>query len=197
MNTSLSADRVYVKSVGEIVCEIPFSAAKTMVTEGASVPPHSVQTTVSPILYEYHEAKPTETTKEQKEQEKDQRKDDTFLPAINNFHASAWYPFYVVNTSANKNASKLMRRHPTTTASRSTVIEPSMVPDPTVTDLTTVPDPSQHPPDETESTVTSTMTELTMSQHTLTEVTLNQFKMMTLEKLFPHYSHPPYYSETM
>ena len=83
-----------------------------------------------------------------------------------------------------------------------TVTEPNMT-QPTVTNPTmpksTVTEPTalKHTemtttvPQSTGGATLKTLTELTMTHLNLTEAYLNQSTMMTMYKLFPHYSHPP------
>jgi hypothetical protein len=92
-----------------------------MMKEGASAPPRSVSMTVNPILSTHCETKPTTTTNERKEGKKEETKDDTFLPAINNSYAHPWYSSSVVGATVKESASKLVMHHPITTVSDCTV----------------------------------------------------------------------------
>jgi hypothetical protein len=167
-----------------------------MMKEGASAPPRSISMTVNPILSTNCATKQTTTTNERKEGKKEERKDDTFLPAFDTSYTHLWYSSYIVNkTTVQEPASKLVMHHPTTTVSDCTVPDSTGSSDPTSTvttlhtaTFTTVIYPTMHtlnaPPTATKFTMlltTSTVTDPIVTDSTAINSTV------TLPTVLPLY----------
>jgi hypothetical protein len=88
--------------------------AKSMATEGADKPPHSVSMTVNTISYSNCYTKPTTSTNEREEGENEQRKNPCFSPAIDNSYVRPWYSSYALDTIVQKFASIPSTYHLTT-----------------------------------------------------------------------------------
>ena len=172
-----------------------------MMKEGASAPPRSVSMTVNPILSTKCATKQTTTTNERKEGKKEERKDNTFLPAIDNSYTHSWYSSYVVDTTTvQESASKLVMHHPTTTVTDCTVPDSTGGSDPTSTvttlhtaTFTTVTDPTMHPlnapPTATKFTVLlPTVTTSTVTDPTVTDsIAINSSTVTLVPTVLPLY----------
>jgi hypothetical protein len=104
-------------------------------TEGVPASPHSDPMTAETTPHKYHDITTKTRTTQRKGGEYKQRKEVPIFPAINNFYACSWYPFYVVDTTVKHSASKLMMHQLTPTVSDCTVPKPSIVHDRTQTNL--------------------------------------------------------------
>jgi hypothetical protein len=151
-----------------------------MMTEGVPAPPRSDPMTSETTPHKYHDIKRKTTTTQRKGGENEQRKEVPIFPAINNFYACTWYPFYVVDTTVKHSSSKLMMHQLTPNVSDCTVPKPSIVHDRTQTNLTvTVPyhaatNPTQTVPNPTATNpaMTDESTDHTASKHTVLQSTV-------------------------
>ena len=172
-----------------------------MMKEGASAPPRPVSMTVNPILSTNCATKQTTTTNERKEGKKEERKDDTFLPAIDNSYTHPRYSSYVVDTTTGvqESASELVMHHPTTTVSDCTVPYSTGSSDPTSTvttlytaTFTMVTDPTMNPtnapPTATKFTVLlPTVTTATVTDPTVTDSNAINSTVTLLPTVLPLY----------